>query len=678
MTSRVQPRQTVQAATPNDAPWMADVWHIPRPTRVGQPDGSRGCCITGCDLPAGPVQGGTPRPTDVLCAGHHRRFIKATGVSLEEFVEKEARASKILRPRGANTRKPTFPALDFQTVHPEVAADVRYIIGAKFRRNRWSDSEHIHRIVSQLLDFSQRHRLTSLRHAQPEGLQLLARTDLAEGHRYRELVESFPSMLALLSQADRDPWDRDEWHAADLGIPLRDAGSSTIIHWRKVTCDWLRAGLQTLARHNLQAGVVAWGTLGSYVRGGSLFSQFLHEEHGPLAPEHLTRSVFLNFLGWVRSPDVPRADLHAVSALARYLVELRANDIVPQLPETTFLLHGENPISKERKPKPFPSDILAAIDAMLAEDPKLSRQVRLMLRLFRAIGPRASEALLLPRDCIRHTPERGYSIEYFMTKTGNWRRVPLPARLGEDLAKEAMSVEQRFGAECEWLFPYRGRSPRRARAVLGETNLPPWSYQTFTRTVWHAYLRNGITKSALTGEILTGAQVHRFRHSIATGLLNEGWSQYEVQLFLAHKSATMVTAYAEIHEDTLRAKYEEFVSRAVDVEGTRQKPSGGAAKVERLRDRMVRSTLPNGYCTLPEKQTCDFVPSPCLSCKPFFRTTPTFLPIHVKQRDEALAEMEVALSEGRERAVAAHKQVAERLTTIIGALEEQSEAGGGA
>jgi hypothetical protein len=263
-----------------------------------------------------------------------------------------------------------------------------------------------------------------------------------------------------------------------------------------------------------------------------------------------------------------------------------------------------------------------------------------------------------------------------MSKTGNWRRVPLPARLGEDLAKESALVEKRFGTECKWLFPYRGRSPRRARAVLGEINLPPWNYETFTRTIWNAYVRNGITTSAITGETLTGAQVHRFRHSIATGLLNEGWSQYEVQMFLAHKSATMMmTAYAEIHEDTLRAKYEEFVSRAVDVEGTHQKTDSSAAKVERLRDRMIRSTLPNGYCTLPEKQTCDFVPSPCLSCKPFFRTTPTFLPIHIKQRDEALAQLEIAQAEGRERAVVAHKQVAERLTTIIAALEDQPDDG---
>ncbi len=39
--------------------------------------------------------------------------------------------------------------------------------------------------------------------------------------------------------------------------------------------------------------------------------------------------------------------------------------------------------------------------------------------------------------------------------------------------------------------------------------------------------------------------------------------------YLGHKSPTMMQAYAEIHDDTLRAKYEEFVSHAIDVNGRR-------------------------------------------------------------------------------------------------------------
>jgi len=403
-----------------------------------------------------------------------------------------------------------------------------------------------------------------------------------------------------------------------------------------------------------------------------LLSRFFEEEAGDIAPAELTRRVFLDFVGWARSDNPSGGNLAAINALAKILIRLKADDYVPELPETTFLLRGENVVVQDRKPRPFPADILAAVDRMIAEDDLLEDDVRLMPRIFRATGPRASEALLLPRDCVCHVDGRGYSLEYFMTKTDSWRRIPIPDRLGADLARQAEKVAGQFGRDCPWLFPCTGRSPRTKTLTRGVYDVPPWAYGKFTSAVWSAFERNKITGSSTTGETLTGPSLHRFRHSVATGLLNEGWSQYEVQKFLGHKSPTMMQAYAEIHDDTLRAKYEEFVSHAIDINGEKKTPTvKSAADRERLRDRMIRSTLPNGYCTLPEKQTCDFVPTPCLSCTPFFRTTPTFLPIHIRQRDETLRQLDLARQEGRQRAIETHEKVLDQLNTIINGLEKE-------
>ncbi len=91
---------------------------------------------------------------------------------------------------------------------------------------------------------------------------------------------------------------------------------------------------------------------------------------------------------------------------------------------------------------------------------------------------------------------------------------------------------------------------------------------------------------------------------------------------------------------------------------------------------MARSTLPNGYCTLPEKQSCDFVPTPCLSCTPFFGTTPTFLPAHIRQRDETLRQLHLAKQDGRQRAIEAHEKTLNRLNTIIDGLEKEKTGNG--
>jgi hypothetical protein len=133
-------------------------------------------------------------------------------------------------------------------------------------------------------------------------------------------------------------------------------------------------------------------------------------------------------------------------------------------------------------------------------------------------------------------------------------------------------------------------------------------------------------------------------------------------------------SYAEINDTKQQDKYLDFVQRSVDVLGLPHDLTvETVSDAERLRDRLVRTTLPNGFCTLPEKSTCSFAPSPCLTCKPWFRTTATFLPIHIRQRDETLRELDLAKADGRDRAVQAHETTLVSLNAIIGALEEEAE-----
>ncbi|OHU92457.1 hypothetical protein BKN37_24840 [Mycobacterium talmoniae] len=379
--------------------------------------------------------------------------------------------------------------------------------------------------------------------------------------------------------------------------------------------------------------------------------------------------AFLDFVAWVRDEDTTPTDIRAVNVVARLLTELRHRDIVPDLPDTTFLLYGENTVPITRKPKPFPADILQAIDALIADQSALPRIERLILRLCRAVGPRSSEALTLARDSVTYVDGRGYTLEYFQSKIQDWRRVPLPPNLGRDLVAQSQWVADTYSPNCPWMFPYAGKSPR-SNPIINPDAVTPWPYARFNPFLWKVYQRHGIVHSSLTGETLTGPQLHRFRHSIATGLLNEGWSQYEVQTFLGHKSPTMMQAYAEINDDTLRDKYLEFINRSVDFHGRAVEPmSTDNLNVERLRDRFIRSTLPNGFCALPEKQKCEYLPSPCLSCS-FFRTTPTFLPIHIRQRDDAVRELDLARADGRQRAADVHEKTIDQLNKIIDGLSQ--------
>lgn len=628
--------------------------------------------MDGCTLPAGTPGGQRPRPKDVLCVGHQRRSVKSPNPDLQKFIEDQASARPILKPRGARTARSHYPPIDFTRADPQFVEELRWVTATKIGRNTWRGDEWVNQVLRETLSLAERLHIKTLHELAAVAARATERDDVADVPHSVRLAAA--SMARLLEESRHGSLMGEVWHPRDHYRLQRDAAGKGTIRWGVVTCDWLREGLMSWGRQSIQAGTRSWNTVRDWCRAGGLLSRYM-EEVGWIDPSDLGREAFLDFLSWVRTSDrtVSRQDLNAVSMMARLLDDLRYQGIVSSLPDVTYLRRGENPVPKKRAPKPFPADILDAIDRLIATEDDLEPDVRLLLRVFRAVCPRPNEALTLPLDCIEHGP-RGYTLNYFQSKTQERRRVPLPEALGRDLAAQAERV-QREHPGCAFLFPYLGSSPRintLTATLRASDDLDPWPYGRFRDTVWTAYQRHGITRSSTTGEVLTGAQLHRFRHSVATGLLQEGWSQYEVQKFLGHTSPTMMQAYAEIHEDTLRTKYEEFVKHSVDVTGQHQDVDTAAlGEVERLRDRMVRSALPNGYCTLPENQTCDFVPSPCLTCKPFFRTTPTFLPIHIRQRDESLRELELAKESGRDRAIDAHTRTVEALNAIIDGLEAE-------
>jgi integrase len=662
-----------------EGPWNADVWLMEKHPRHAK-GRAASCRVDGCGVPAGTPEGSRPRKTDVLCLGHHARYRKQVPLpDLQIFIAEQATAKPIRKSPPAATHQRFYLPVDFTRVHPLYAQELRYMVATKVRRGQWSDSVYVNQVLRTLLELGRLTGRSSLLES-PDSLagqlESVVRPDPTRRislTAIREAAAALPGVIEVLTEGLLPPWERDTWRVADLGVPWGTAGSPRPVYWGTVTCGWLRGGLKTLARQHLQAGTRSFATLQMWTRGGGLLSRFI-EEMGGVEPAELTRPVFLDFLGWAKTDEeLTKTDLNAVNCIAQCLLELRTSEIVPDLPETMFLLRGENPVRKQRAPKPFPADLIARIDEMIAQDSLLPEDQRLMLRVLRATGPRVSELLLLPRDCVRHVEGRGFSLEYFMSKVQDWRRIPITEDLGRALAIQAAAVADKYGEDCRWMFPYLGRSPRTGvRSGRSGRAILHWTYQRFSQSIWAAYRRNGIGRSSLTGEQLTGAALHRFRHTIATGLLNSGWSQYEVQKFLGHKSATMSQAYAEIHDDTLAQKYKEFVAHAVDVDGVRHNLDvEGAAQVERLRDRVVRSTLPNGYCTLPEKQQCEFIPTPCLSCKPFFRTTPVFLGIHIRQRNEAVKALEQAKADGRQRAVDANQRTIQQLDTIIVSLQQE-------
>ena len=135
---------------------------------------------------------------------------------------------------------------------------------------------------------------------------------------------------------------------------------------------------------------------------------------------------------------------------------------------------------------------------------------------------------------------------------------------------------------------------------------------------------------------------HAFRHTYATGLVNNDVDLFSVQSLLDHDSPEMTWRYARLSNETLRRKWEQGQQRInirgevvpLDLDGELSDAAWAKEQIAR-----AKQTLPNGYCGLPLQQTCPH-PNACLTC-PAFLTGQSFLPQHREQlgRTEQLIEL---------------------------------------
>ncbi|MET3807551.1 hypothetical protein ABIB25_004577 [Nakamurella sp. UYEF19] len=78
---------------------MADVWMVDRPPAIST-SGYSVCAVDTCDRASGTPESDRPKPADVLCLPHQRRFRKTYRSVLPAFITAQAQAPRICQPRG--------------------------------------------------------------------------------------------------------------------------------------------------------------------------------------------------------------------------------------------------------------------------------------------------------------------------------------------------------------------------------------------------------------------------------------------------------------------------------------------------------------------------------------------------------------------------------------------------
>ncbi|WP_328551048.1 tyrosine-type recombinase/integrase [Streptomyces sp. NBC_00358] len=132
------------------------------------------------------------------------------------------------------------------------------------------------------------------------------------------------------------------------------------------------------------------------------------------------------------------------------------------------------------------------------------------------------------------------------------------------------------------------------------------------------------------GHLIKISKTHTFRHTRATSLLNAGVPLHVAMRYMGHKTPTMFLHYARTLSATAEREFLRYQKVTADGRPYDRDPREmfEALALDQRTDRI----LPNGYCTLPPRQSCD-KGNACLSCTKFV-TDATFADVLQQQREQ--------------------------------------------
>jgi integrase len=483
--------------------------------------------------------------------------------------------------------------------------------------------------------------------------------------------------LLDLAYDTRPWWQRESWHPVeDPRIPVRqhEPLGRQAIHFHRITQPWLRRAAQWHGKVGLETAMLRWSTLNQRVFALTVLNDFL-AARGISEPRldgdpARVRQLMLEFLGHVRASRASRgptrgqpvSPAHAKTVLVHveqfYLFMHDHKDEAAAAtgePGWAGLGAGHAGFYRIRElPRPGRRDpgrdvigdtamakIMAGI-GRLGEpagdgglgDPQAMRIMMLQARL----GRRISEILMLDPDPLLPlaTGPAAAAEPGAMTARLRYQQTKIdgaPDTILVDAEVVAIIREQQDWAAA-WLGERAAPGARPRYLFLGmlfNRNADrPYVSATLHRALTELGRRLDIRDSA--GRLVDFQRTHRFRHTRATSLLNAGVPIHVVQRYLGHLSPAMTMHYAQTLAETHEAEFLRYRKLTADA---RDLQIGAADLYDMLQlDQRTDRILPNGWCLLPPRQSCDRG-NACLSCDKF-ATDATFLPELRQQKDKTL------------------------------------------
>jgi integrase len=447
-------------------------------------------------------------------------------------------------------------------------------------------------------------------------------------------------------------WDaeypRDVWLLRRLGYPGRDGQ----LRFDGIEAIWLRVLAKRWIRWRLSTGTSV-GTTRADIRALTFFAQSCPSlQRGPHA---LTRELVEAHLAHLATAfPHPKTRISHLSAMAGLLRSARQHGWEPQLDPHVDLYREDYPRLHLGAARALPETVMTQLEREESLTRFKDPRGRLLVRILMSTGLRVGDGCKLQLDCIVRDGQGAPYLHYTNHKMRRDAFVPIDTGLAEAITAQQQAVLAEFpAATC--LPPRPTRNP--------EGQLP------FSTATFRGELTEWLRDCDIRDELGQPVHVtpHQWRHTFGTRMINNEVPQETVRRLLDHSSHQMTAHYARLSDKTIREQWER--ARKVNIAGEQLAADAGPlAEAVWMKNNLARAkmALPNGYCTLPLQQSCQYA-NACLTC-PVFVTTAEFLPQHRQQLTQTRQLIARAQQHGHQRLAEMNQTVEENLTAIISGL----------
>jgi integrase len=483
-------------------------------------------------------------------------------------------------------------------------------------------------------------------------------------------------MTRLLATAlDTRPWwHQDRWNPVeDTRIPLRDHEpmGRYAVRFDRIGAPWLRLALKWHCKVGLDTGVLTWSTVHRRIVAVREFDTFLHGRQvgGPRLADDAAgvRALMLDFLGHLRAREVTRGR-RAGQRLSPASVQRLASDVeqfyvfmtdnkdtaAAALAEPGWLRLGAEHAGFYRRGE-LPGKQPPRIEGQVIDDDAMTQimgglnllgapaehggfgdqQAMRITLLVALLGRRISEICLLDRDPLLPLLPAGAPGPPDAAAGGDTQAPVAKLRYQQtkiDGAPNTILVHADVVAiireQQEWAGRYfaehgaPGKTPKYLflATQMNRNGDRPYTDRTLRSLLTELAARLDVRDS--TGAVVDFNRTHRFRHTVATSLLNTGVPLHVVQRYLGHLTPTMSMTYAQTLQSTAEREFLRYRKITADARDLDIEPRDLYDMLEL--DRRTDRILPNGWCLLPPRQVC-VKGNACLTCDKF-ATDATFLP----------------------------------------------------